>query len=97
MGLSALHSLFIIHGDIKSENVLIKIQSPGVAVPKLADFGCSLLDLQLRESETVQDSVWVGGTNPWRAPKVFTNCKCCGYKYLISIVVCGEWWLGITK
>lgn len=80
MGLSALHSLFIVHGDIQSENVLIKIQSSGVAVPKLADFGCPLLDLQLGESETVQDSVWVGGTNPWRAPEVFTNCKCCGYK-----------------
>lgn len=90
MGISAIHSLSIVHGDIKSENVLIKMNGPGEAIPKLADFGCSLPDLELDESETNKGTVWVGGTNPWRALEVITNHNRCEYKTLISFAVCGE-------
>jgi serine/threonine protein kinase len=69
-GISAIHSLFIVHGDIKSENILIKISDYGEAIPKLADFGCSLLDLEEENGGEVPERVWVGGTNPWRAPEV---------------------------
>lgn len=31
-GLSAIHSLLVVHGDVKSENVLIKIKSPGKVI-----------------------------------------------------------------
>lgn len=96
MGISAIHSVLMVHGDIKSENVLIKIEL-GEAIPKLADFGCSLLDLELDENENVKETVWIGGTNPWRAPEVFTKRKWCGSNSLIFIAVYGEWRLGITK
>jgi serine/threonine protein kinase len=63
LGVDALHREDIIHGDIKSENVLIKITEDGMFVPKLADFGSSIVQLQ-------NDLVDIGGTDPWRAPEV---------------------------
>lgn len=66
-GIQALHSQFFVHGDVKSENVLIKIEGFGKLVPKLADFGCALVD---GAESSGGDSIWVGGTNPWRAPEV---------------------------
>jgi serine/threonine protein kinase len=68
-GLSLIHSLRIVHGDIKSDNILMKMQETGEMVPKLADFSCSLLDLRSNQAD-VTKSVRVGGTDPWRAPEV---------------------------
>jgi serine/threonine protein kinase len=72
-GLAAMHSLGMVHGDIKSENILLKFDDAGRALPKLADFGCSLFDLELENEGTGANTVWVGGTNPWRAPEVRTR------------------------
>lgn len=72
-GLAAIHSLGMVHGDIKSENVLLKFDNTGTPTPKLADFGCSLVDLESLEEGVRSEKVWIGGTNPWRAPEVRTT------------------------
>lgn len=57
--MKALHQQSIIHGDIKSENILIKILETREVIFKLADFGCSLtVDHRKNHSE-----VWIGGTS----------------------------------
>ena len=61
-GLHALHSCNIIHGDIKSENVLIVRVSESEVRAKLADFSCALMDVQ-------GESIQVGGTELWMAPE----------------------------
>jgi len=72
-GLAVMHSLGIVHGDIKSENILLKFDNADTPTPKLADFGCSLLDLEIENEDVGTESVWTGGTNPWRAPEVRTS------------------------
>lgn len=67
-GLDALHSAHIIHGDLKTENVLLKIGKEGELEPKLADFGCSLL----LEKPDAKKKYWIGGTEMWCAPEVRT-------------------------
>lgn len=65
-GLDAVHSANIFHGDLKSENILIKIGEGGQLLPKLADFGCSVI---IRDDKG-KIKYWVGGTELWRAPEV---------------------------
>lgn len=65
-GLDALHSAEVFHGDLKSENVLIKIGEGGTLEPKLADFGCSVL---LQRTESTK-KFYIGGTEMWCAPEV---------------------------
>jgi serine/threonine protein kinase len=67
-GLDALHSANIFHGDLKSENVLLKIKKCGALEPKLADFGCSITFLD-REGKA---KYYIAGTKPWCAPEVST-------------------------
>lgn len=66
LGIAALHSEGFVHGDLKSENVLIKISEAGIPIPKLADFGCSIVKKVISED----DVIWIGGTPRWRAPEV---------------------------
>ncbi|KAL2396882.1 hypothetical protein ABEF93_004316 [Exophiala dermatitidis] len=62
-GLQVLHRCGIIHGDVKSENILIFSDSDKKYVAKLGDFGFSIV------GEASADSVRIGGTTPWRAPE----------------------------
>jgi serine/threonine protein kinase len=60
--IEALHDSNIIHGDLKSENVLIQTCEDGKIVPKLTDF-----DLSLREPTSA--TRLPGRTFPWNAPE----------------------------
>ena len=61
-GLTALHGAGLVHGDVKAENVLVCSGANRKFVAKIADFGFSIVEA----TETAE--VWIGGTNPWRAP-----------------------------
>ena len=65
-GLEALHGADIFHGDLKSENVLLKSGKEGEIEPKLADFGCSVV----LEKTNSRKRYWIGGTEMWCAPEV---------------------------
>ena len=63
LGVDALHSCGLLHGDIKAENVLIFIDEKRSHIAKVADFGFSIVEAA---SNT---AVYVGGTRPWKAPE----------------------------
>lgn len=63
-GLDVLHRCDIVHGDVKSENVLIFSHPDKVYLAKLGDFGFS------RAGDTGSAAVRLGGTRPWMAPEV---------------------------
>ncbi|PWY73020.1 ankyrin [Aspergillus heteromorphus CBS 117.55] len=62
-GLEMLHRCGIIHGDVKSENVLIFSDPGREYIAKLSDFGFSMV------GEAASNEVYVGGTKPWKAPE----------------------------
>lgn len=64
------HSMNVLHGDIKSYNILLTKDYKSV---KLCDFGVSLpltKDLQL---DTKNNQLRYYGTECWNAPEVFTG------------------------
>lgn len=62
-GLSALHEVGLVHGDIKTENILVCAHPTRRYIAKLADFGFSVVDL----GENTE--MLIGGTRPWKAPE----------------------------
>ncbi|KAK4442439.1 serine threonine kinase [Podospora aff. communis PSN243] len=64
-GVKALHDVGIIHGDIKPENVLICKHPDLKITAKIADFGSSLLQSDIKDP--IQPSE---GTGFWQAPEV---------------------------
>lgn len=62
-GLQMLHRCGMIHGDVKSENILIFSHPEREYIAKLSDFGFSMV------GEAVDAEVYVGGTRPWKAPE----------------------------
>ena len=63
-GLASLHLEGFIHGNLKCDKILIHYQEDGLIVPKLSDFGSSIIlayDVEFVE---------IFGTDPWRAPEV---------------------------
>jgi serine/threonine protein kinase len=65
-GLQALHQCNIIHGDVKSENVLICRHAQRRYIAKLADFGLSLIN---PDSGSNRHRL-PGGTFLWSAPEI---------------------------
>jgi serine/threonine protein kinase len=68
-GLKILHKCGIIHGDVKSENVLIFAHPEKKYLAKVADFGFSIV------GEALDAQIYVGGTRPWRAPEAKTRLE----------------------
>ena len=63
LGLRALHQCGIVHGDVKSLNVLVFPHSTKRYIAKLADFGFSVV-------ETNEEEMTLSGhTFPWNAPE----------------------------
>jgi serine/threonine protein kinase len=62
-GLQALHEAGLVHGDVKSENVLL-FSGQARRIAKLGDFGFSIIE------DVERDTIWLGGTKPWQAPEV---------------------------
>ncbi|TVY16957.1 Serine/threonine-protein kinase HT1 [Lachnellula arida] len=62
-GLQVLHQCGIVHGDVKSENVLVFSHPEKKYLAKVADFGFSLV------GEATDTEVYMGGTRPWKAPE----------------------------
>lgn len=75
-GLYTVHCSKILHGDVKSENVLIFLDDQEGYTAKLSDFGFAILDIDFpankgkisinEERETASIST---GTPPWTAPE----------------------------
>ncbi|MCJ1316221.1 hypothetical protein MMC15_001542 [Xylographa vitiligo] len=76
-GLEALHRCGILHGDVKCDNVLICSEGPNNIVPKLADFGFSVLSEWGDVSQILQnkDIEIIGGTPRYMAPEVYVQWK----------------------
>jgi serine/threonine protein kinase len=61
-GVAALHSLGLIHGDMKPQNVLIFLQERPIA--KVADFGEAIQTLY-------PDSEKLGDSRQWKSPEIY--------------------------
>jgi serine/threonine protein kinase len=69
MGLASLQECGIIHGDLKPQNVLMFLSSPGEEndlkwTAKLGDFGGAVLDIPDNSLNVLRT-----GTQPWNAPE----------------------------
>ncbi|KAF1998699.1 kinase-like protein, partial [Amniculicola lignicola CBS 123094] len=74
-GLDALHKCNIIHGDIKSENVLICRHKDRQYVAKLSDFGLSIINPDREGFHKL-----IGGTWLWEAPEFGNRMSVQGLK-----------------
>ncbi|CUS08091.1 unnamed protein product [Tuber aestivum] len=64
-GLSALHDAGIIHGDIKTDNVLVfPAEAPFFCTAKISDFGFSVLNMEKDQK------IYNIGTPGWQAPEL---------------------------
>lgn len=77
-GLTAVHFANIVHGDVKSENILVFPKLNFSYTAKLTDFGYSILDIDFRMKpegtkmdidEVCSETRIVSGTYPWHAPE----------------------------
>jgi serine/threonine-protein kinase len=68
-GLVALHAAGIVHGDVKSDNVLVSMTEDGDDLVKLIDFGLAHPDLEGRPTP-VRTRDLVSGTPDYMAPEV---------------------------
>lgn len=70
LGLQYIHSLGIIHRDIKPDNILLKKTATGLTV-KIADFGIAVAGCDGRAMQSA------AGTNHFLAPEVINNVYDC--------------------
>jgi serine/threonine-protein kinase len=71
-GLGALHAAGIVHGDIKSDNVMVETASDGNLVVRLIDLGLAHVQFGARDEvrRPAKDEELVSGTPEYMAPEV---------------------------
>lgn len=67
-GLDAIHRAGVVHGDVKSDNVLVETRAGGADAAKLIDFG--LAQVRLAPQPERPDSGVVAGTPEYMAPEL---------------------------
>lgn len=67
-GVSHVHQCALVHRDLKSPNVLLKVDPNGILVPKLCDFGVTIM-AQVCDEEEISHGAFVG-SELWAAPEV---------------------------
>ena len=75
-GLQALHRCNIIHGDVKSENVLVCGHPGRQYVAKLSDFGLAVVNPSPTESHYLPGCTWL-----WSAPEILQPLTVDGLKF----------------
>jgi serine/threonine protein kinase len=85
-GLLSLHHSGIVHGDIKMENVLVAAMADGTFVPKIADFGSSIITTS-REHQPY----W--GTDIYNSPEI--RLRTLNLLDTNQLVYCDMWAFGL--
>jgi len=85
-GLLSLHHSGIVHGDVKMENVLVAEMADGPAVPKIADFGSSIITAS-REHQPY----W--GTDIYNSPEI--RLRTLNSLDTDQLVYCDVWAFGL--
>ncbi|KAF2185573.1 hypothetical protein K469DRAFT_778594 [Zopfia rhizophila CBS 207.26] len=70
LGLEALHDVGIVHGDVKTGNILVFAHPQREVVAKLSDFSDSIYLADNGQAWTP-----VGGTHAWRAPECYGTAE----------------------
>ena len=76
------HSAYILHGDIKSYNILISKDLKSV---KICDFGVSIPLTKALEIDTSTGEYNYIGTQCWSAPEII-NGNISNYSYIIFLI-----------
>ncbi|KAJ7789054.1 kinase-like domain-containing protein, partial [Mycena leptocephala] len=71
LGMEHLHSLKLVHGDLKGLNVLVTHSGRAV----LADFGLSSVVMDFKILVLSASTVKTGGTMRWQAPEIFNGSR----------------------
>ena len=68
-GLNQLHSLNILHRDLKSKNILLNSREEA----KVGDFGLSIIKSTSVSQSKISSAMGTAGTLPWMAPELFNG------------------------
>ncbi|MBS0349780.1 MAG: protein kinase, partial [Proteobacteria bacterium] len=68
-GLNKLHSLNILHRDLKSKNILLNNREEA----KVGDFGLSIIKSTSTSHKKIGSAMGAAGTLPWMAPELHNN------------------------
>jgi serine/threonine protein kinase len=90
-GLLSLHHCGVIHGDVKMENILVAAMSDGTIIPKIADFGSSVITTSGEEHYSY------GGTDIYNPPEVRLSGSGRNSIPRLSLVYCDIWAFGLLS
>ena len=91
-GLSAAHHVGIVHGDIKTDNVLVEARADGTDHCKLLDFGLARIQFETcrdpNEPNPAREE-WLSGTPEYMAPEVIqgNGPSFCADLYAVGIIL----------
>ena len=91
-GLASAHRVGIVHGDIKTDNVLVEARDDGTDHCKLIDFGLARIQFLAcrdpNEPNTAREE-WLSGTPEYMAPEVIRGhgASICADLYAVGIIL----------